>query len=186
MAYGENPYAASRNIHGRWGRVYRNGVWIANATEVSYTTEIDRLEVRRAGTRWVDYKEGEYSGSGSITVDYVHSDFTKEFINYINGKLPDGSGAAIGRPMYEWTLQVSLEDASIPGISFKADGSAKAGHEAVTLQRVKFWSLPGGYGSGDMVTRDLEFTFTGLTIDEDIVDPPTTQNGPANPGNGAI
>lgn len=164
-----NPYAAGRNIHGRWGRVFRNGIWIANATEVSYSVEIDRIEVRRAGTRWVDYKEGELTGSGTLVVDYVNSQYTKEFINYINGR--DANGALLpDRTLPVWSLQVNLEDDQIPGIVKDQNGEATSGHESVELVGVKFWNMAGGYGS-DMITRDYEFTFSGIKISHEITDP---------------
>lgn len=155
-----NPYEAGRNIHGRYGRVFRSGTWIANATEVSYTVEIDRMEVRRAGTRWVDMKEGELSGSGSLTVDHVASNYLREFVNYVNGLDVDGNTLA-GKTLPGYTLLVTLEDDQIPGLVKDVNGEAISGHEAVELRRVKFWNLEGGYGS-EMISRSLEFTFAGI------------------------
>lgn len=164
-----NPYEAGRNISGRWGRVFRDGKWIANATEVSYTVEIDRMEVRRSGTRWTGHKEGDLSGSGTLTVDYVSSKYTVEFINYINGKTATGAPNPTRRlPM--WELLVNLEDDQIPGIVKDANWEATSGHESVLLREVKFWNLEGGYGA-DMISRSYEFTFRGIEIPSVINDP---------------
>ncbi len=166
-----NPYAAGRNIHGRWGRVFRSGVWIANATEISYSIEIDRIEVRRAGTRWVDYKEGELTGSGTLTVDYVNSAYTAEFIDYVNG-----GGVSGTKTLPVWSLQINLEDDQIPNIVKDVNGEAVSGHESVELTGVKFWNLGGGYGT-DMITRDYEFTFSGIKLTHSIEDPVDLDTG---------
>lgn len=163
----QNPYDAGRNIYGRWGRVFRNGNWLANVTEISANVEIDRMEVRRSGTRWVDYKEGEITGSGSLTMDYVNSDFTVEQINYINGVV---STQGYRLPVSE--ISMNLEDANIPGIVYDSYGNAIEGHESIILKGVKFWDLPLGFGS-EMVGREFSFTFSGLVADKIIVDPPT-------------
>ena len=170
-----NPYEAGRNIHGRWGRVFRDGEWVANATEVSYTVEIDRMEVRRAGTRWNGHKEGELSGSGTITIDYVTSKYTREFINYINGLTANGQPNPT-RKLATWTIGVALEDDQIPGIIKDANWEATSGHEKVHLLNCKFWNLEGGFGS-DMISRSLEFTFTGITMISSIVDSLDTEVG---------
>ncbi len=167
-----NPYEAGRNIYGRWGRVFRNGAWMANVTEISGSVEIDKMEVRRSGTRWVDYKEGEFTGSGSLTMDYVNSDYTREMVAYINGVDPDTGQPLPNYQLPVYTLSITLEDANIPGIVFDANGEATDGHEEVVLSRVKFWDLPLGF-SGDMVGRELNFTFSGVSIPKSIVDPPT-------------
>lgn len=166
-----NPYDAGRNIHGRWGRVFRDGQWIANATEVSYTVEIDRMEVARAGTRWNGFKEGTLSGSGSLTIDYVTSKYLVEFINYVNGRNSDGSQLA-DRRLKSWTIAVQLEDDQIPGIQKDANWEPVSGssYEAVSLLGCKFWNLEGGYGA-DMISRSLEFTFTGIQATSVINDP---------------
>lgn len=171
-----NPYEAGRNIYGRWGLMHmqpRGGAqkWMATVTEVSYTVEIDRMDVRRAGTRWVDYKEGEFTGSGSFTLDYVNSDETTRFINYVNGKDPDGVALSQSqRRLPVYSIQVNLEDDQTPGIVKDENGFATAGHESVILNNVKFWNLEGGYG-GDMISRSYEFTFKGIENPHQIVDP---------------
>lgn len=170
QGYLHNPYEAGRNISGRWGRVFRGGDWMATVTEVSYSVEIDKMEVRRSGTRWVDYKEGEYTGTGSLSLDKVNSDYEREVISFLNGVNVDGT-ALTSRALRVWTLQINLEDSGIPGITYDDNGNATAGHESVSLHGVKCWNLEGGYSVSDMVNRSIEFTFNGISLDQYIVDP---------------
>lgn len=172
MAYGylQNPYDADRNIHGRWGRVFLNGDWVAQATEVSFSTEIEKSEVRRSGTRWNDNKSGSYTGTGTLTYDKVNSFLEVLIISFLNGTNPDGSLAAV-RTLPKFELQCSLEDPAQPGATWSADGSMLTGQETQTLHNVKFWNLEGGYGT-DAISRTVEFTFSGITLDNAIVDPP--------------
>ena len=44
--------------------------------------------------------------------------------------------------------------------------------EIVTLQEVTFWSTPVGFSIDDIVTRDLDFNFYGISLDEAIGDLP--------------
>lgn len=169
QGYVKNPYGPERNIYGRSGRVFRNGEWLANVTEISATMTVDRMEVRRAGDYFVKYKAGEITGEGSLTFDKVNSTFDKEFIDYINGVPgPDGT-----RALTPFTLLLTLEDRGIPNIAFNTNGEAISGHEAVLLSGVNFWSLPLGYSMTDMLSRDMDFTFTGISLESEIVEPPS-------------
>lgn len=175
----KNPYEASRNIYGRFGRVFRtssdgkNTQWLATVTELTYTCEIEKMDVKRAGTRWDGHKAGGLSGSGSITLDKVNSLFEVEFINYVNGLNLDGTPRTNGNRLPEFLLQINQEDPDIAGIIIDAaTGNAASGHESIVLKNVKFWQLPGGYSVDAMRTLDIEFTFEGISIDHAIVDPP--------------
>jgi hypothetical protein len=172
-----NPYGPEQSIYGRSGRVFLapetggrdvipqnyggDSNWVANATAISATLTVDKLEVRRAGDFWVQHKAGEYTGEGTLTIDKVNSEFEKMFIDYMTGRLvaQDGSRALPG-----FSIQINLEDRGIKGIQFDANGSPTSGYEAVTLTGVKFWSLPLGYNMADLLSRDLDFNFTGIEI----------------------
>ena len=169
--YIRNPYSPERSIYGRSGRVLRNGVWLANVTEISATITIDRLEVRRAGDYWVQYKAGEFTGEGTLSFDKVNSQFDAEIINYINGTDPAGNPLP-NRALPVFNLMVNLEDRGIPNIQFNEDGEAISGHESIILNCVNFWSLPIGYTMTDLLSRDLDFTFRGISLVRSIVDPP--------------
>lgn len=167
-------YAPERNIFGRSGRLFLQPIitktdgsqelgqfqWLANVTEVSATMNIDRLEVRRAGDYFVKYKPGEVTGEGSLTLDKVNSNFEKIFIDHVNAiGSPEGP---TNLPFFHVTI--SLEDPGIPGIQYDDTGFAEKGHEEVVLRACQFWSMPFGYSISDMVTRDLDFTFTGISF----------------------
>jgi len=168
--YIRNPYSPERSIYGRSGRVLRDGEWLANVMDVSATMTIDRMEVRRAGDYWVQYKAGEFTGEGTITIDKVNSDFEVEFINYVNGVDINGNPLDT-RSLPVFDLMVNLEDRGIPGITFNDDGEAESGHESIILKCVNIWSLPLGYSMTDLLSRDLDFTFRGLELVRAITDP---------------
>lgn len=169
--YIRNPYSPERSIYGRSGRVLRDGVWLANVTEISATMTIDRMEVRRAGDYWVQYKAGEFTGEGSVSFDKVNSLFEAEFINYINGVDQNGQPLT-NRALPVFNLMINLEDRGIPNIQFDDDGEAVSGHESIILECVNFWSLPVGYTMTDLLSRDMDFTFRGIRMVHSIVDPP--------------
>jgi len=172
----QNPYSPERSIYGRSGRVFatvpgQDSHWLANVTEISATMTIDRMEVRRAGDFFVKYKAGEITGEGSLTFDKVNSDFDALFINYINGV--DANGVPLtNRALPVFNLMINLEDRGIPNITFDTDGQAVSGHESIILQCVNFWSLPLGYSMTDLLSRSMDFTFTGIQMARAIVDPP--------------
>lgn len=166
-----NPYSPERSIYGRAGRVFMDGEWLANVTEISATMTIDRMEVRRAGDYFVQYKAGEITGEGSLTFDKVNSDFEAMFINYINGMDINGQPLT-DRALPVFDLMVNLEDRGIPNIQFDEQGEAISGHESITLSGVNFWSLPIGYSMTDLLSRDMDFTFIGICLNRAIVDPP--------------
>ena len=165
-----NPIGAERNIFGRSGRLYKTPltknaagvyvpgtpVWMATVTEISATITIDRMEVRRAGSYGVGYKPGEITGEGSLTFDYINSEFTQEFIDYVNS----ATNGPVNMPVYN--LMVQLGDPGQPGITYGNQGNPTAGMEQVILKNVTFWSLPLGYSMSDMVTRDMDFTFSDI------------------------
>lgn len=168
-----NPYGPDRNIFGRAGKVYRKLVptdgtagndqpleWIANATEITATMTIDRLEVRRAGSYFVQYKAGEITGEGTLTIDKVNSKFEEEFVNYVNTT----SDGTTSRVLPTYYLHLTLEDPGQPGIQWDENNKPKQGHEEIILSGVNFWTMPFGFSIGDMVTRDLDFTFSGISF----------------------
>lgn len=161
MATTKTVYKAEQNIYGRHGKLFvkdvtNNGqpVWLSNVTEISATMTVDRLEVRRSGNRFVQYKSGEVTGEGTMTMDKVNSEFEKKFIEFVRRSSTD----SLVLPEFE--LHLSLEDSGIEGIEFDENGFAKKGHELVVLSGVNFWSMPFGFSLSDMITRDLDFTFT--------------------------
>lgn len=168
----QNPYEAERSISGRWGRVFLGGVWMAQATEVSYAVEVAKDEVKRSGTRWSDNKSGGFTGSGTLTYEKVNSDFERILIGYFNGLNSVTGLANMVRTLPSYELQVSLEDPGQPGATWDANGNMITGQEEITLHKVKFWNLEGGYGDS-LISRSVEFTFAGVSMEQTIDDPPT-------------
>jgi hypothetical protein len=168
-------YSAERDIYGRAGKLFVQEIltdpqtkaqslgpfqWLANVTEVTASMTIEKMEVRRSSDLVVKYKPGEITGEGTLTMDKVNSYFEKIFIDHVNSVLT--GGGATNLPFFHVT--VSLEDPGIPGIEYDENGFAKTGHEEVILQCVQFWTMPFGYSTSDLVTRDLDFTFQGISF----------------------
>lgn len=190
-----NPYGPDRNIFGRAGRVYRKLIptgataepigtpldWIANATEITATMTIDRMEVRRAGSYFVQYKAGEITGEGTLTIDKVNSKFEEEFVSFINGIDPTTGKATTSRTLPVYYLHLTLEDPGQPNIEYDSTTSeATKGQEEIILKNVNFWTMPFGFALNDMVTRDLDFTFTGITFGTDTANKALVITDPTN------
>lgn len=175
----ETNYKAEQNLYGRHGKLFakrsfRPGAtpsgqgldggelkWLSNVTEINATMTVDRLEVRRSGDRFVRYKSGEITGEGTMTMDKVNSYFEKNMIEFI------GRDTTQSLVLPEFVLIMSIEDPDIDGIDFGGDVFAKKGHEQVIISGVNFWSLPLGFSLSDMITRDLDFTFTDVAFGGD-------------------
>lgn len=175
----ETNYKAEQNLYGRHGKLFAkrsfragsqpNGQgldggelkWLSNVTEINATMTVDRLEVRRSGDRFVRYKSGEITGEGTMTMDKVNSYFEKNMIEFI------GRDTTQSLVLPEFVLIMSIEDPDIDGIDFGGDVFAKKGHEQVVISGVNFWSLPLGFSLSDMITRDLDFTFTDVAFGGD-------------------
>lgn len=145
-----NPYGSERSIFGRAGKVFLDGDWVATCTEISATITVDNMEIRRAGDYWLRHKAGQITGEGSMSIEKVNSSFERQFIEYINSNESS---------IRSYTLQMNLDD----------PGSPRA--EIVTLQEVTFWSTPVGFSIDDIVTRDLDFNFYGISLDQDLGEP---------------
>ena len=144
-----NPYGSERSIWGRSGKVFLDGDWVATCTEISATLTVDKLEIRRSGDYWLRHKPGQITGEGSLTVEHVNSSFLKSFTDYVNSDdivIPN------------FTLQMTLDDPGMPN------------PEIATLIEATFWSTPVGFNIDDIVTRDLEFNFYGISLDQEIGD----------------
>lgn len=142
-----NPYGSQRSIFGRSGFVYVGGDWVATATEITATLSVDNMEIRRAGDYWLRHKPGQISGEGSLTVEKVNSSWEANFINYING--------TSNRPP-TFDIEMVLNDPGMPT------------EERITLKEATFWSIPLGFSIDDILTRELDFTFYGVSLDTPI------------------
>jgi hypothetical protein len=121
-----------RNIYGRYGKLFLQEVdverdqdehygkfqWLANTTAIKASAVFDKQEVKSAGDVIVRYKQGAFTGEGSVTIDKVNSYFESFFINHLRR-------AINGVEMYNmprFFLTISLEDLggamkqNIPGV----------------------------------------------------------------------
>lgn len=84
-------------------------------------------------------KGGEFEGT--MTVDQVNATFEKKFIDFLNSK-----EEKVEVP--EYFLDCILEDPL----------GTPASPERFVFRDVKFWSIPIGFSTTDVVTRDIDFT----------------------------
>lgn len=121
--------------------------WLANVSQVEAKITVDRLEVRRSGTRKMGYKRGAISGDGTITGYKV----TSKFVAAMAGEMQDETN-----PPVPLMLDVVLDDPEALGT------------ERIRLKFVKLWELPMGFNVGDIVEEAIPFTFEDIEVLEEI------------------
>jgi len=133
----------TKTIDGTWGTVYHNGVWLTSVKKVEAKVEVGKEEIKTAGTRWVGYKTTSLTGTGSIGMYKVSSEWIRAI-----GRISDDKTAP-----FVTELIVKLDD---PGVD---------GTERVRLKGVQFDTIPlANYEVGAMVEDELNFTFTGYEL----------------------
>jgi hypothetical protein len=131
---------ASRTINGTYGYVYHNGQWLTNITKCQLNVDIDKEEVKRAGTRWAAHKVVGLSGKGSISGYKVTSDMVR-----LIGQIADDTKGA-----YTTELITKLADPEAYG------------YERIRVKGVQFDNIPlTNFEVGKIVEEELNFTFTG-------------------------
>lgn len=134
---------ATRVINGTFGEVWHDGTWLTNAKSVEAVVEINKEEIQVSGARWVGHKTTSLTGTGSITMYKVTSDF----IQLIGAIAEDG-----GSP-YVTELILKLADPEAFGC------------ERIRLKAVQFDSIPlGTFEVGTIVEEELPFTFCGYEL----------------------
>lgn len=121
--------------------------WLANVSQVEARISVDRLEVRRSGTRKMGYKRGAISGDGTITGYKV----TSRFVQAIAGEMQDETN-----PPPPLMLDIVLDDPE------------SLGTERIRLKYVKLWELPMGFNVGDIVEEAIPITFEDIQVLEEI------------------
>jgi hypothetical protein len=141
---------ATRVINGSYGSVFdANGNWLTNVTEFSANVEINKEEIMRSGSRWTGHKVTSLSGSGTISGYKV----TTELIDAI-GDVANDNGVS-----FVTEIQAKLADP-------EAYGAAR-----IRLKGVQFDNIPlMNFSVGEVVTEELNFTFTGYELMEKITD----------------
>lgn len=121
--------------------------WLANINQVEAKITVDRMEVRRSGTRRTGYKRGAISGDGTITGYKV----TSKFVSAMAGEMQDETS-----PPAALTLDMVLDDPESLGV------------ERIRLKDVKLWELPMGFNVGDIIEEAIPFTFEDIEVLEEI------------------
>jgi Phage tail tube protein len=131
---------ASRTIDGTYGYVYHNGQWLTNIRQCQLNVEIEKEEIKRAGTRWTAHKVVGLSGKGTISGYKVTSDMVR-----LIGQVANDSARS-----YVTELIVKLADPEAYG------------YERIRVKGVVFDNIPlMNFEVGQIVEEELNFTFTG-------------------------
>lgn len=133
----------TKTISGNFGTVYHDGKWLTSVKKVEAKIDIDKEEVKTAGTRWVGHKTTALTGSGSLGMYKVSSEWIR----------------AIGRIANDTTAPFVTQ------LIIKLDDPEVAGTERVLLKGVQFDTIPlANYEVGALVEDELNFTFTGYEL----------------------
>lgn len=128
-------------INGNFGKLYHEGEFMNNVTNIEANIEINYEEVLRSGTRHTGHKAMNFLGTGTIGAYTV----TYEFIKKIGTIVNDDQGAFVTE------LLVRLEDPENDETS-----------EFVRLKGVQFHNIPlANFEVGAIVEHELQFTFDG-------------------------
>ncbi|WP_019241514.1 MULTISPECIES: phage tail tube protein [Bacillus] len=134
---------ATRVINGTYGTVWHEGNWIMNVKSAEAIVEINKEEIQRSGTRWVGHKVTSLTGTGSISMYKV----TSEFVQLI-GSIADDDG----KPY-------------VTELIFKLADPESFGAERIRLKGVQFDQIPlGKFEINSIVEDELPFTFSGYEL----------------------
>lgn len=135
MAFNTNQVMAGTHC-----RVYYDGEWIANAKSAELTIEIEKVDVKIAGSRATGTKVVGYKGSGSITSYKL----TTKLIEAISAVLDDNQ-----KPfLCELQFVVADPDAGNQELRLRV--------KDVSFDRIDLVR----YSIGELVEEELPFTFT--------------------------
>jgi len=115
------------------------------------TLEKNKLEVRTLGKRGVQHKTTGWSGSGSMTIYYV----TSEFLNMANNYVKNG---------VDTYFTITIEN---------HDPTSTIGTQTVSLFNVNLDAIPVGKLSveDEVLETDMDFTFDDLDVINTFNDP---------------
>jgi hypothetical protein len=131
---------------------------LANVQSVEARVNVDRRDLKLAGSRQTEYKAIGASGEGSFTIFRVTSEFMNLGVNALGARntfATLGGGNNSANPM---SLTVKLNDPESPG----------SGGEVVTLNKVKIWEIPFGFSVDDLVQQTITFTFQTMALTKEI------------------
>ena len=129
-------------INGTFVRVYHNGSWLQNVQEANLAVNIEKVNVKRAGTRWAGHKTVGLEGVGSFRSFKVNYNLISLF-----GTLRNDSNPVITSLTFE-----------------VKDPEAPSGNAYITIKNVTFDNLPLlSFTVGELVEEEWNFTFTDWT-----------------------
>lgn len=134
---------ATRTINGSYGEVWHDGQWLTNVTSAEATVDIEKEEVKRAGTRWTGHKVVGLKGSGTISGYKVTSALVEKVGQVANDRNP----------------------ALVTELIIKLDDPEAWGAYRVRLKGVQFDQIDlVRYEVGSLVEEEWPFTFEGFDL----------------------
>jgi hypothetical protein len=134
---------ASRIINGSFGQVFMGEKWLSNFNKMEANVEIQKAEIKLAGTRWTAQKVTGLKGTGTISGFKVTSDMTKLLAPVADDQ----------RGMTVVELISKLADPESHGV------------ERIRLKNVVFDKIPlANWESQTQVAEELAFTFQGFEL----------------------
>lgn len=140
MAYLQGIMDANRIMAGTFCQIFYDGKWISNAKSAEIQLEIQKTEIKRAGTRSIGTKVVGFKGSGSISGYKL----TTEMLENIAQIIDDSKKPFITELIFK--LQDPESDGQVMRVRVKD----------VSFDKVDILK----FSIGEIVEEELPFTFT--------------------------
>jgi hypothetical protein len=138
-----------RRIDGMYGEVYHEGKYQGDILEISGRIAIERREIPVAGTDRVAFRRGRVSREGTFRVGKVDSRFEDFILSYASKSVQDRRiDRAAGRDSFPETW-----------FTIRVDDPDSWGAEEIQLLGVRLWEIAIGYTMGDLLEREIPFTW---------------------------
>lgn len=132
---------ATKVVSGNFGTVMHDGEFLTSVQKVEAKIEIEKQEVKVAGTRKVGHKTTSTKGTGSIGMYKVSSKFALAI-----AQIMDDTAAP-----FVTSLIIKLDDPEAEGI------------DRIVLKGVQFDNIPlANFEVGSLVEEELNFTFDDM------------------------
>jgi hypothetical protein len=155
-----------RRIDGMYGEVFHEGKYQGDILEITGRIAIERRELPVAGTDRVAFRRGRVSREGSFRVGKVDSRFEKFILGYAGKSLADRrQDRANGEDSFPETW-----------FTVRVDDPDSWGAEELQLQGVRMWEIGIGYTMGDLLEREIPFTWESELIMQGVPRPNNLYN----------
>jgi len=132
---------ATKVVSGNFGTVTHDGEFLTSVQKVEAKIEIEKQEVKVAGTRKVGHKTTGTKGTGSIGMYKVSSKFAIAIAQIMDDSAPP----------FVTSLIIKLDDPEADGI------------DRIVLKGVQFDNIPlANFEVGSLVEEELNFTFDDM------------------------